>query len=170
MLHSSLARGFGVALQINQRPGLVAWLAQRPVGVLVFAPPGACPVPAEQRMRLRQQVSEVLRPEVAERFLAWRTEWERHEPAQPHWHLGPLATARDQQGQGIGSALLTHFLAQVDAQSGVAYLETDTPRNVKLYTRFGFKVAAESDVLGVHCFYMLRPAHSGTEAPNVRAL
>jgi len=158
MLLSSLARGFGVALQVNQRPGLVAWLGGNAVGVLIFGIPGVCLVSGVQNAKLRQQLTEVLRPEVAERFLAWRAAWAEHDPAQPHWHLGPLAVAREQLGNGIGSALLTLFLAQVDAQAGVAYLETDTPRNAKLYARFGFETVAEGDVLGVRCFYMLRPA------------
>jgi GNAT superfamily N-acetyltransferase len=162
MLQSSLARGFGVALEISQRPGLVAWHGDVPVGVLVFGRPGACPATAAQRIRLRQQLTEVLRPEIAERFLAWRTEWISHEPAQPHWHLGPLAAVQEYLGFGIGSALVTRFLAEVDAQNGVAYVETDTPRNAAFYRRFGFETQGESDVLGVRCFYMLRPAQPHT--------
>jgi GNAT superfamily N-acetyltransferase len=158
LLHSSLARGFGVALEINRRPGLVAWLDGRAVGVLVFGAPGECPPSAERRAALRQQLTEVLRPEVAERFLAWRTAWTAHEPSQPHWHVGPLAVVQEHFGRGIGSALLKRFLTQVDEHAGVAYLETDTARNTKLYARFGFETVGESDVLGVRCFYMLRRA------------
>ena len=49
--------------------------------------------------------------------------WAKHDPEEPHWHLGPVA---------------------VDA-----HLETDRPENVSFYERFGFEIVGEQEVLGV---------------------
>jgi ribosomal protein S18 acetylase RimI-like enzyme len=66
----------------------------------------------------------------------------RH-PKEPHWYLATLATAPEQQGKGIGSALLEAMLARVDEEGVPAYLESSKERNVALYARFGFEVVEE---------------------------
>jgi GNAT superfamily N-acetyltransferase len=47
------------------------------------------------------------------------------------------------QGQGLGSLLLAHTLAQTDALGLPAYLEATSDRNVPLYQRHGFEVVDE---------------------------
>ncbi len=64
-------------------------------------------------------------------------------PKEPHWYLATLATAPEQQGKGIGSALLEAMLARVDEEGVPAYLESSKERNVALYARFGFEVVEE---------------------------
>ncbi len=59
------------------------------------------------------------------RVLNWADAWAHHDPAGPHWHLGPVAIEPRVQRQGIGSALLTAFCVHMDAYGAVAYLETD---------------------------------------------
>jgi GNAT superfamily N-acetyltransferase len=71
--------------------------------------------------------------------------------------LGPVGVERDLRGRGIGSALLAAFGEHVDANHGLAYLETDKKANVPFYERFGFEVTAESAILGVLCWFMVRP-------------
>ena len=58
----------------------------------------------------------------------------------------------------MGSALLKHTLAPVDAQGVAAYLETTTERNVALYRRHGFEVTDRFDLPGVTFWTMTRPA------------
>lgn len=88
--------------------------------------------------------------------------WERHDPRQAHWHVGPIGVHPDHQGQGLGGRLLTSFLALVDARHSAAYLETDVDRNVRLYERFGFRVIDEATVSGVLNRFMWRePTTSG---------
>jgi len=86
---------------------------------------------------------------------------ERH-PAVPHAHLVFLGVRQRAQGRGIGSALLKATLAPVDAARVPAYLEATLERNVRLYLRHGFEIAAEFDAPGggPHVWAMIRPAQS----------
>ena len=44
----------------------------------------------------------------------------------------------------------------MDAESGLAYLETDKPENVRFYERFGFRVTNEAQVLNIPNWFMTR--------------
>jgi len=98
------------------------------------------------------------------RKAVWHREWARHDPAEQHWHLGPIGILPDHQGAGIGSALMQRFCREVDACRSMAYLETDLEKNVRFYEKFGFKVVATSDVLHVKNSYMVRPGGRGDKA------
>ena len=94
--------------------------------------------------------------DIAWRKSVWQAEWARRDPSSQHWHLGPIGVLPSFQGQGIGSMLMERFCKEVDACGTEAYLETDTDKNVRFYEKFGFKIAAESEILGVKNRYMLR--------------
>ncbi len=81
---------------------------------------------------------------------------------QPRWYLGPVGVDPHLQGRGIGSELLRRFCERVDAARGTAYLETDKPENVTFYTGFGFRVVAQTRVLGESFWFMLRPPASSS--------
>ena len=68
---------------------------------------------------------------------------ERHPHDPPYWYLFILGTEQPAQGQGLGSALLSHMLARIDADGMPAYLESSNERNIALYGRHGFEVTAE---------------------------
>lgn len=70
-------------------------------------------------------------------------EMRQHHPDEPHWYLQFLGVQPALAGQGRGSALLRHRLAEIDATGMPAYLETGTPRNLPLYQRYGFEVLRE---------------------------
>jgi predicted N-acetyltransferase YhbS len=91
------------------------------------------------------------------RVMKFRSIWGRNDPKKPHWHLDPLTVKPGRQGQGIGTQLLTHFCKIVDESGLPAYLETDQPRNVRLYERFGFSVTGEVPVFDVPTWFMWRP-------------
>ncbi|MFI9503194.1 GNAT family N-acetyltransferase [Nocardia sp. NPDC052566] len=82
----------------------------------------------------------------------------KHDPAQPHWHLGPIGVHPDHQGRGIAKTMLTMFLGTADEQRIPAYLETDVERNVRLYQSFGFEVVDRADINGVDNRFMWRAA------------
>ncbi|MGO1166569.1 MAG: GNAT family N-acetyltransferase [Janibacter sp.] len=67
-------------------------------------------------------------------------------PRAPHWYLGLIATAPSQRGHGLGSALLRHQLADIDAAGLPTYLESSSPANVPVYEHFGFSVCGQVDV------------------------
>lgn len=84
-----------------------------------------------------------------------------HDPRRAHWHIGPVGVRPDAQGHGVGSALLTEFLATSDKRGAPAFLETDVDRNVTLYQRHGFQVVESQAILGVETWFMWRdsPVH-----------
>jgi GNAT superfamily N-acetyltransferase len=82
----------------------------------------------------------------------WREAFEsldaRH-PTAPHWYLGTLGVEPSLQGRGVGTALTRSWLARVDPDGLLAYLETDRAENLPFYARFGFQPVAAFRVLGV---------------------
>ncbi|MDX2295509.1 MULTISPECIES: GNAT family N-acetyltransferase [Streptomyces] len=82
----------------------------------------------------------------------------KHEPREPHWHLGPLAVHPDEQGRGIGTTLFRAFLDRIDEQGAPAFLQADVDRNVALYQKFGFEVVSRETILGVDTRFMWRAA------------
>jgi GNAT superfamily N-acetyltransferase len=138
----------------TQQP-IVALLEGDVVGVTGVAPPGSCrPTPA-QRLRLLPRIL-ALGPRTAGRVLAWTSRWGRHDPEEPHYHLGPLAVDAHRQRQGIGSLIMREHCRRLDASGDVGYLETDRIENVTFYERFGYEVIAEDLVLGVPNWFMRR--------------
>lgn len=127
------------------------------LGVLGMAAPGRCQPNAKQRMQLTLGLLP-LGPYALSRSLRWVGTWEKHDPEERHWHLGPVAVDAHLQGMGIGSKLMRVFCAQMDAAEETAYLETDKPENVRFYERFGFEIVGEEQVIGVPNWYMARPA------------
>ena len=137
---------------------LVALQDGRIVGVVGLVAPGECQPTTSQRLRM---IPGVLRLGFgpARRAMTWLGAWAKHDIAEPHWHIGPVAVDPALQGQGIGSALMT----AVDAANGVAYLETDKDINVGFYEKQGFEVIAEDRILDTPNWFMRRPP-SGTSA------
>lgn len=68
---------------------------------------------------------------------------EKKHPRVPHWYLASLGTAVDQQGRGIGGALMRPVLEHCDAEGIPCYLESSKERNVPFYRRHGFEVVEE---------------------------
>jgi ribosomal protein S18 acetylase RimI-like enzyme len=94
------------------------------------------------------------------RGMKWTSAWKKHDPKQPHWHLGAIGIAPEIQRKGVGSDLMRFYCNIIDKDGIEAYHETDRPENVPFYERFGFKVVEEEMVIGVKSWYMLRPAKS----------
>jgi ribosomal protein S18 acetylase RimI-like enzyme len=91
-----------------------------------------------------------------QRGFALADKLETYHPKQPHAHLVFLGVATKAQGRGVGSELLKHTLAPLDASGKVAYLECSTERNVALYQRHGFEVTGEFGRPNVHMWTMAR--------------
>jgi len=82
-----------------------------------------------------------------------------HEPAEPFWYLGVLATHPSAQGTGLATAVLQPVLAQADAAGVDAWLETSKPGNTEFYARRGFIERIEVEIDGgPTTWWMRRPA------------
>ena len=127
------------------------------MGICGIARPGFCQLAALEKLRVLPAVVLGNPLSTTLRVLNWTTAWAHRDPAEPHWHLGPVAIEPRVQHQGIGTALLTAFCVHMDAYGAVAYLETDKQANVTFYQNFGFVVVAKANVLGEPNWFMSRP-------------
>ena len=141
-------RDFSHTLVARREDGVI-------VGVCGMMPPGDCLPHFGQRLRLLTTLLSI-GPRAVGRTMRWLGVWEKHDPEERHWHLGPLAVDAHLQGMGVGSRMMQVFCAQMDAAREDAYLETDKPENVRFYERFGYRVVGEQEVLGVTNYFMLR--------------
>jgi ribosomal protein S18 acetylase RimI-like enzyme len=87
---------------------------------------------------------------------SWISTWSKHDPSEPHSHLGPIAVEPEAQGRGVGSMLMDKYCAELDLSGVAGYLETDRPENVEFYGRYGFVVTETAPVLGVETYFMRR--------------
>lgn len=99
-------------------------------------------LPGRWREDLRQSLMllpmlPVLLPRIVRSTHAVR-EIERRHPVVPHFYLSVLGTEPEQQGGGIGSALLDPVLQRCDSDGVGAYLECSKEGNVDFYARQGF--------------------------------
>jgi len=78
----------------------------------------------------------------------------------PHWYLMAIGTSPARQGTGLGSALLGLGTSQADAAGIPCYLETATESNVAYYSKRGFEVTGQANVLGFTLYGMVRPPKS----------
>jgi ribosomal protein S18 acetylase RimI-like enzyme len=130
------------------------------LGGLIALPPNGWPLPpppllAQLEFWLGQGVGAVRRWGRAYRELATL------HPVEPHWYLQLLGVAIDAQRQGVGAALLSTWLNEVDREGASAYLETDRRENLAFYRRGGFDVVGTDEILGVEIWRMRRPAWAG---------
>jgi GNAT superfamily N-acetyltransferase len=104
-------------------------------GVAVWQPiPGPAPDPNEYHRLLVEACGPY-----TDRFLALHAALAAHQPQQPHHHLAYLGVTRARQCRGIGSALLAHHHAELDAAGIPAYLVAVSSGSRDLYLRHGYR-------------------------------
>jgi len=134
-------------------------------GALVSSPPDRFPLPPPAWWpRLRCLVGQGWR--VAQRWGDVFDALLQLHPIEPHWYLATLGVEPSQQRRGVGAALLDAWLIGVDRSGLPAYLETDAASNVAYYQRAGFRVANETEILGVSVWCMNRPASPPPPEPR----
>ena len=82
----------------------------------------------------------------------------RHDPSHTHWHIGPVAVDARWQRQGIGTQMMVALCQRLDELGEISHLETEQAVNVAFYEKFGFQTAEEGQVIGIHHWFMRRPA------------
>lgn len=76
---------------------------------------------------------------------AFETRQKQDAPAK-FWHLMQMGVEPEHQGKGLGSQLLKVMLTRLDHNQETCYLETETPRNVAFYEKYGFQVVTEAPI------------------------
>jgi GNAT superfamily N-acetyltransferase len=100
---------------------------------------GPTPVPDDYDTRLQAACG----PHT-DRFRTLDKEFDNHHPhAYPHHHLAFLATRPDQQGRGLGTALLHHHHRHLDQHRMPAFLQASSKRSRALYERAGYQCLGE---------------------------
>jgi ribosomal protein S18 acetylase RimI-like enzyme len=118
------------------------WVTDDHSAVAVWTTPKTPPdVFAPLAGRLREIAGE--RAEVAAKYEQAMAIFRPHPPV---WFLGVVGVDPDQQGQGLGRAVIAPGLAAADEDDSPAFLETQDPANVGFYESLGFEVVAELDL------------------------
>ncbi|MBF4624746.1 N-acetyltransferase [Clavibacter sp. VKM Ac-2872] len=132
------------------------------LGAAVWEAPGG--IPAHRTLRQAPTFLRALGITGAVRAAIRLRTLDRARPGLPHWRLAEVGVGAAARGLGVGSALLAHGLARVDADGSAAYLESSTARNRALYLRNGFaELGPLAGVAGARPVAMWRPARA--EAP-----
>jgi ribosomal protein S18 acetylase RimI-like enzyme len=108
--------------------------------VAVWMPRGYVPLPAPDDYERRVEKA---CGEATSRFLELDALFDQHHPEEPHHHLAFLAVREDQQGRGLGSALLTDHHRHLDERGVPAFLEASSTRARDLYARHGYQPHGE---------------------------
>jgi ribosomal protein S18 acetylase RimI-like enzyme len=126
------------------------------VGVCGMMKPGCCQLAPLEKIALLPKMLWNCGVRGTGKLLSQFGNWSTHDPAKPHWHLGPVGIERELQGQGIGSELIREFSRIVDDKKATAWLETDKDVNVTFYQKHGFVVVAKDTVNGAPNWFMER--------------
>ncbi|GGE53303.1 hypothetical protein GCM10011533_02160 [Streptosporangium jomthongense] len=158
----------GLLAYVHRKGALVgAFNGRELVGVIGLLPPRHCkPAFRDMPGLLLALLMSTKSPVGLIRLAVWLGTWARIDPAEPHWHLGPLAVKPAWQGSGIGTQLMKHALHH--GKGDCFYLETDTPANVVFYGKFGFSVRAAPEILSLPSWVMIRPGAAGDGGVVVR--
>jgi ribosomal protein S18 acetylase RimI-like enzyme len=131
-------------------------------GAAGFSPPGAPGPDADLFLAALSRGGEPLIGRTGDMLAAVR----RHSPAGPLWHLGPVGVDPAFQHRGIGRLLVARFCENMDAQGASATLDTDQPRNVRLYERHGFKTVHTAKVIAPCGSWPATPAPGTLPVPD----
>jgi ribosomal protein S18 acetylase RimI-like enzyme len=140
---------------------IVAVDGVRIVGLLHSVDSPDCQFSVPEKLRMTPAMIGGFGVRSALRVSSWLSAWAKHDPSEPHSHLGPIGVAPEAQGRRIGQRLMDRYCEELDQTGTAGYLETDKPENVRFYGHFGFETTGEIPVLGVPNYLMWRkPAPS----------
>lgn len=147
---------FRTGLTVMKGPKFVAIDGLRIVGLIHWVDSGHCQFSALEKLRMVPSMLQGLGIGSAMKVGAWLSQWTKHDPREPHVHLGPIGVAPNAQGQHVGHRLMERYCEELNRAGRAGYLETDRPQNVNFYRRFGFETVAEIRLLGVSNYLMWR--------------
>jgi ribosomal protein S18 acetylase RimI-like enzyme len=123
-IHVEHAMRYGYVHVTSDRLGVAVWLPHD----------RRLPPPADYDERLVKACGQW-----TDRFRTVDRLFATHHPRRPHHHLTYLAVHPDRRGEGMGSTLLRHHHARLDAAGIGAYLEASSSPSRDLYSRHGYR-------------------------------
>jgi ribosomal protein S18 acetylase RimI-like enzyme len=155
--------GWTGILRFNSADLAETYTTDEHAGVALWIPPGHEGPSVLDSLRLMPAIARLAgwrRLRTVTNAIGALEERHAHHAPTPHFYLSALGVEPDQQGEGIGTALMRPVLDRCDRDRIPAYLETATGRNVLLYERLGFDVVEELTLpsTDVHGWLMMRPA------------
>jgi GNAT superfamily N-acetyltransferase len=149
-------RFFRIGLSAMKGPQFAALDGERIVGLIHWVHSPNCQISAIERLRLTPGMMRQFGIRRALSIGRWLSTWSKHDPAEPHVHLGPIGVAPEAQRRQIGHRLMERYCEHLHDTGAIGYLETDRPTNVDFYRQFGFEVTTRVEVLGVTNYLMRR--------------
>jgi len=149
---------FRMGLALMKGPKHVAVEDGHVLGLIHWVEAPACQPSAHERHAVAPTIVRAFGIRTSWHLNSWLSAWSRHDPGEPHVHLGPIGVSPEAQGHGIGHRLMQLYCQQLDREKQVGYLETDRPGIVPFYEEFDFQVTEEIEVLGLPNFLMTRPS------------
>ena len=117
-------------------------------GAALWVPPDQPPIAEADAPAFEAALTDLLGPDMERTAQIIELLESNHPTNISHDYLWLIGVAAGSQGRGIGTAMLSWALSDVDAAMSPAYLEATSPRNRALYQRHGFEVVAEISVPG----------------------
>lgn len=145
-LAARLTRYFELECRQALRAGGEVWLDDDGLGAAIWRSPGRWLDPVGTQLRALPSYLAIF----PRRFLRANRAVNaaaRVHPKEPHWYLLAVGVVPEEVGRGRGSSLLRPVLERCDAERAPAYLEASTEANARLYTRLGFELRGEIEVL-----------------------
>jgi ribosomal protein S18 acetylase RimI-like enzyme len=149
---------------VDVRPAPTVWgalLSGDVIGTAAAAAPGACFVdmlPADVRT---ERTGPEGAPGSPDRLARVMYELSTNHSTERHWHVGPVGVEPGLQGRGVGAKVMRLLCDAMDHNGEIAFLETEKPENVVFYRRLGFEVTSESELTGLHTWFMRRDPQRG---------
>ena len=141
---------FGIVVRYCLRYGVV-YTSSGPEGVACCLPPGQTATIGRLALMSLSDPPLQLGLTGLRRFLQASSYTDQaHKQAAPgaHWYIWTLGVDPTYQGHGFGGQLVGAVLRQAAAQGLPCYLDTENPRNVSFYQRFGFRQVSEAMIAG----------------------
>jgi GNAT superfamily N-acetyltransferase len=141
-----LRRYFGIDLRHLTLPRGRVWATSDLTGAALSLPPGKWRVPPHvsllQGSAFGVQIARAAR-------LGATMEW-RHMRLvrEPHYYVRDIGVHPEEQGKGLGGALMRPTLDRCDREGVPAYIEASSERSAALYERLGFEHIEELRVGG----------------------
>jgi predicted N-acetyltransferase YhbS len=147
---------FQIGLSVMKGLRLVALDGSRILGLVHWVHAHDCQFSGFEKLMMTSSMMSSFGLRSALRVSTWLAAWAKHDPREPHIHLGPIGIDPSAQGQGIGRQLMEQYCGALERTGKAGYLETDRAENVQFYQRFGFEVTDEIQILGVKNYLMRR--------------